>query len=215
MENMKINQLPSKTWNWLKMNETAVSGISVSGAHEGNLEIPEGIAKTVCPAGLPDRFKDVAGGMGSDMDMLIRESAAGAVLLSADSDVYGEPARIRFAYGAFEHSLNTFGILATRGFMGDMLEKTGLVFDTAHNEYIQYLLTIGPIALLGYLVFLVGSCRTMVKAYRKNPYILACMTGVLCYGVQAIVNLNLPIVTPMLWFWLSVGIGLVRRNREC
>ena len=99
--------------------------------------------------------------------------------------------------------------------MGDMLEKTGLVFDTAHNEYIQYLLTIGPIALLGYLVFLVGSCRIMVKAYRKNPYILACVTGVLCYGVQAIVNLNLPIVTPMLWFWLSVGIGLVKRNREC
>ena len=52
MENMKINQLPSKTWNWLKMNETAVSGISVSGAHEGNLEIPEGIKKTICPAGL-------------------------------------------------------------------------------------------------------------------------------------------------------------------
>ena len=115
MENMKINQLPSKTWNWLKMNETAVSGISVSGAHEGNLEIPEGIKKTVCPAGLPDRFKDVAGGMGSDMDMLVKESAAGAVLLSADSDVSGEPARIRFAYGAFEHSLNTFGILAKEG----------------------------------------------------------------------------------------------------
>ena len=115
MENMKINQLPSKTWNWLKMNETAVSGISVSGAHEGNLEIPAGITKTVCPAGLPDRFKDVAGGMGSDMDMLVKESSAGAVLLSADSDVSGEPARIRFAYGAFEHSLNTFGILAKEG----------------------------------------------------------------------------------------------------
>ena len=97
------------------MNETAVSGISVSGAHEGNLEIPEGIKKTVCPAGLPDRFKDVAGGMGSDMDMLVKESSAGAVLLSADSDVSGEPARIRFAYGAFEHSLNTFGILAKEG----------------------------------------------------------------------------------------------------
>ena len=115
MENMKINQLPSKTWNWLKMNETAVSGISVSGAHEGNLEIPEGITKTVCPAGLPDRFKDIAGGMGSDMDMLVKESAAGAVLLSADNDVSGEPARIRFAYGASEHSLNTFGILAKEG----------------------------------------------------------------------------------------------------
>ena len=112
MENMKINQLPSRTWNWLKMNETAVSGISVSGAHKGNLEIPDGITKTVCPAGLPDRFKDIAGGMGSDMDMLVKESAAGAVLLSADSDVSGEPARIRFSYGASEHSQNTVGILA-------------------------------------------------------------------------------------------------------
>ena len=69
----------------------------------------------------------------------------------------------------FGYGPDTFGILATRGFMGDMLEKTGLVFDTAHNEYIQaYLLTIGPIALLGYLVFLVGSCRTMVKAYSEE-----------------------------------------------
>ena len=49
------------------------------------------------------------------MDMLVKESAAGAVLLSADSDVSGEPARIRFAYGAFEHSLNSFGILAKEG----------------------------------------------------------------------------------------------------
>ena len=40
MENMKINQLPSKTWNWLKMNETAISGITVSGAHEIKAEIP-------------------------------------------------------------------------------------------------------------------------------------------------------------------------------
>ena len=49
------------------------------------------------------------------MDMLVKESSAGAVLLSADSDVSGKPARIRFAYGASEHSLNTFGILAKEG----------------------------------------------------------------------------------------------------
>ncbi len=64
MENMKINQLPSKTWNWLKMNETAISGITVSGAHEIKAEIPAGISKTNCPAGLPDQFREVAGGMG-------------------------------------------------------------------------------------------------------------------------------------------------------
>ena len=115
MENMKINQLPSKTWNWLKMNETAVSGISVSGAHEIKAEIPAGISKTNCPAGLPDQFREVAGGMGPDMDVLVRESAAGAVLLSTDGDLAETPVRIGFTYGASEHSLNTFGIFAKEG----------------------------------------------------------------------------------------------------
>ena len=108
MENMKINQLPSKTWNWLKMNETAISGITVSGAHEIKAEIPAGISKTNCPAGLPDQFREVAGGMGPDMDVLVRESAAGAVLLSTDGDLAETPVRIGFTYGASEHSLNTF-----------------------------------------------------------------------------------------------------------
>ena len=115
MENMKINQLPSKTWNWLKMNETAVSGISVSGAHEIKAEIPAGISKTNCPAGLPDQFREIAGGMGPDMDVLVRESAAGAVLLSTDGDLAETPVRIGFTYGASEHSLNTFGIFAKEG----------------------------------------------------------------------------------------------------
>lgn len=115
MENMKINQLPSRTWNWLKMNETAVSGISVSGAHEIKAEIPAGISKTNCPAGLPDQFREIAGGMGPDMDVLVRESAAGAVLLSTDGDLAETPVRIGFTYGASEHSLNTFGIFAKEG----------------------------------------------------------------------------------------------------
>lgn len=128
MENMKINQLPSKTWNWLKMNETAVSGISVSGAHEAKDEIPAGITKTVCPAGLPDQFKEVAGGMGPDMDVLVKESAAGAVLLSADSDTAETPVRIGFSYGASEHSLNTFGVLAKEG------SKMTVIMDMAADK---------------------------------------------------------------------------------
>ena len=110
MENMKINQLPSKTWNWLKMNETAISGITVSGAHEIKAEIPAGISKTNCPAGLPDQFREIAGGMGPDMDVLVS-----AVLLSTDGDLAETPVRIGFTYGSSEHSLNTFGIFAKEG----------------------------------------------------------------------------------------------------
>lgn len=93
-----------------------------------------------------------------------------------------------------------------------MVNVTGQVFDTAHNEYIQFLMTIGPIGTLAYLVFQIGTIREMVVNRMKTPYLLACAAGALCYGCQALVNLNLPIATPMMWFLMSVGIGLGRRE---
>ena len=63
------------------------------------------------------------------------------------------------AYGKFplKHKLfgygpDTFGILTTDRFFGDMINATGLIFDNAHNEYLQFLLTIGPIGLIAYWV---------------------------------------------------------------
>ena len=106
---------------------------------------------------------------------------------------------------------DTFGIMTVNGFHGDMVNATGQTFDSAHNEYLQFLLTVGPVALAGYLVFQIGSCIRMAKDRMKNPYALACMLGVVCYGFQAFVNLNLPIATPMMWFLISVGAA---RNSE-
>lgn len=114
----------------------------------------------------------------------------------------------------FGYGPDTFGILTTKGFMDEMLTQTGQIFDTAHNEYIQFLLTVGPVALAGYLVFQIGSCWKMVKNVKSHPYVLACAAAVICYGAQAFVNLNLPIATPMMWFFLSVGMNLVRANGE-
>lgn len=112
----------------------------------------------------------------------------------------------------FGYGPDTFGLLTTSKIFDDMLNVTGQRFDAAHNEYLHFLLTVGPVALAGYLVFQIGSCWTMVKNRAKNPYILACMVAVLCYGCQALVNLNLPIATPMMWLLLSVGVGMARRK---
>lgn len=112
----------------------------------------------------------------------------------------------------FGYGPDTFGIMTVNGFHGDMINVTGQTFDAAHNEYLQFLLTIGPLALAGYLVFQIGACFRMGKYRWKNPYMLACMTGVVCYGFQALVNLNLPIATPMMWFLISVGMAA---ERDC
>ena len=116
------------------------------------------------------------------------------------------------AYGKFplKHKLfgygpDTFGILTTDRFFGDMINATGLIFDNAHNEYLQFLLTIGPIGLIAYWVFLALSCRCMLRCTTWRKYAAACMFAVICYCFQAAVNLNLPITAPLLWGMLSMG----------
>lgn len=123
------------------------------------------------------------------------------------------------AYGKFplKHKLfgygpDTFGILTTDKFFGDMINATGLVFDNAHNEYLQFLLTIGPIGLIAYWVFLVLSCRRMLHCTAGKKYTAACMFAVICYCFQAAVNLNLPITAPLLWGMLSMGSAAVRSS---
>lgn len=129
-----------------------------------------------------------------------------------------------FRYFPLSHKLfgfgpDTFGILTTQTAFKEMIAATGQIFDTAHNEYLQYLVTIGPIALIAYLIFLFNNCRQMSKyALEKlanheadTPYVTGCLFAVICYSFQAIVNLNLPIITPLLWITLSMGIATVKK----
>ena len=41
--NMTINRLPSKTWNWLRMNETQLEKIEIPAAGEAKVILPEKI----------------------------------------------------------------------------------------------------------------------------------------------------------------------------
>ena len=41
--NMTINRLPSKTWNWLRMNETQLEKIEIPAVGEAKVILPEKI----------------------------------------------------------------------------------------------------------------------------------------------------------------------------
>lgn len=112
----------------------------------------------------------------------------------------------------FGYGPDTFGILAVNEFYGEMISVTSQKFDNVHNEYLQYLITIGPIGLTAYIVFLVSAVIKMLRNASENPYIIGCCFAVICYGVQALVNLNLPIATPVMWLLLSVGVAACRQN---
>lgn len=113
----------------------------------------------------------------------------------------------------FGYGPETFGILTTGNFLMDMVSSTqGQIFDNAHNEYLQYLVTIGALGLITYLFFLVAAIWRMARKRKENDYIAGCLFAVLCYSAQALVNLNLPITAPIMWLLLSAGMAACREE---
>lgn len=120
---------------------------------------------------------------------------------------------------------DTFGIYMMIHRWKEMQEKTNQIFDSAHNEYLQYLFTVGPVGLLSYLGVLATSVysafRTAARMYRRGgerdillaPYLCAFAFMALCYACQAVVNINIPIATPVLWTFLMIAAAMVRNER--
>jgi len=116
---------------------------------------------------------------------------------------------------------DTFGLYIGLLRNDEMTSVTGQFFDATHNEYIQFLFTLGPIATIAYILALilpsVEALRTRLFYLRDNtmlPYLYACAIAVICYATQAVVNLNLPVVTPFLWIFLSIMVAILRDKGE-
>ena len=53
-----------------------------------------------------------------------------------------------------------------------MLQRHGKVFDSAHNEYLQYLVTIGLLGLISYMTVLISLVVRCVRKCRDNSVLL-------------------------------------------
>ncbi len=80
------------------------------------------------------------------------------------------------------------------------------IFDSAHNEYLEYLTTIGILGTLAYLGVLATSLRQILKK-PGNACAIACGFAVLAYAVQSVVNIAIPLTTPIFMILLYVGIN--------
>lgn len=107
------------------------------------------------------------------------------------------PIQKMFGYGA-----DTFKLLMMRYY----LPENGVVFDSAHNEYLHFLMTTGFVGMISYVAFLASSVFTMVKSMKDRPEVVAIMFVVLAYATQATVNINLPVVFPLIWQLISMGL---------
>ena len=103
----------------------------------------------------------------------------------------------------------TFGILLQYQTRNNPYNQ---LFDSAHNEYLHLLITVGIAGLISYLSFILFSIKGYFRDKTKGPYAIAIAFAIICYCVQAFVNINLPIVTPV--FWLLIGIGSAKSAVE-
>lgn len=86
------------------------------------------------------------------------------------------------------------------------------IFDSAHNEYLEYLTTIGILGTLAYLGVLATSLRQMLKK-PGDACAIACGFAVLAYAVQSVVNIAIPLTTPIFMLLLYVGINSTQSSK--
>lgn len=142
------------------------------------------------------------------------------VLIFSDSWGTGRGLNWRFAWEYFTRDASllkkligygpdTYYIITMDRYKHEMIQAAYGYFDAAHNEYIDYITTIGILGTAAYFGIFVSSLRQMFK-HPKNVYAIACGFAVLAYLVQAVVNIAIPIVTPVLMLLLYAGINSVK-----
>lgn len=112
--------------------------------------------------------------------------------------------RFPLIHKLFGFGPDTFGILTTQSYLEEMY-ATSQIFENAHNEYLQYLVTLGIAGLTAYLAVLIAGIRQLIRRAARKPEFLAIAFAIGCYSAQAAVNLNVLIVVPVMLTLLAVG----------
>lgn len=125
-------------------------------------------------------------------------------------DIFGEA---DFIHKLFGYGPDTFYRLYEPYFT-ELQQYGNTSSDAVHNEYINYLVTIGIAGLSSYLAFVGGALVRGFKSAKRNPVVLACAAAVIGYAVQAVVNIAVPISTPLFIIFVSLCEAMARQKNK-
>ena len=84
------------------------------------------------------------------------------------------------------------------------------IYDNAHNEVLQYLVTTGLCGAVSYIGLFVSSFIYIFKNSKNDLVAYISLAVMLGYFIQGLMNLNQPITTPFYFVFMAVGVGYVR-----
>ena len=105
---------------------------------------------------------------------------------------------------------DTYYIITMDRFMNIMQDAGYGMFDSAHNEYFEYFITVGILGLVSYIVLLYIALRTMLRSGVSG--IKAAAVGVIAYAFQAVVNIAVPLTTPVFMILMFIGNSIKSEN---
>ena len=114
----------------------------------------------------------------------------------------------------FGYGPETYLIVTERTFYTEMVERYGEVYDSAHNEYIHYLICFGMVGLVSYLGIFISGIRYALKTIKDNEEMAAISMAVICYMAQATVNIAIPITTPVFFTLMYIGVAHYLENKK-
>lgn len=100
--------------------------------------------------------------------------------------------------------------LMVSNYYDEMMEITGVIYDNAHNEYLQYLVTMGIFGALSYIGAIVSAVFCGIKYGKRQPVLYACAAAVCAYCAQAAFNVNQSITTPYVFLFVGLIVGIAR-----
>lgn len=86
--------------------------------------------------------------------------------------------------------------------------------NAAHNEYLNYLITVGLLGTAAYCTALISSLIRGWRGIRQDPMGAVYCAAVICYSAQAVVSIAQPITTPFLFLFLALCAGLPNAHAE-
>ena len=84
--------------------------------------------------------------------------------------------------------------------------------NAAHNEYLNYMITVGLLGACAYTTALVSGVGRCFKGLKHNPLGAVYCAAVISYGAQALVSIAQPITTPLLIIFLALSVGSATGN---
>jgi O-antigen ligase len=86
-------------------------------------------------------------------------------------------------------------------------DYVGVVFDKAHNDFIQVVICYGVGGLLAYLALIGGVVLLSVKKAYTDGFLIVALGGALAYIVCSFFGIDTVIVTPIYWLFLAFARG--------